>query len=308
MPAGRYAEALIGRERSRSARGFAAGVGAFLLTLGISWGIDQVADVWWGHGWLIGLVVILPVVGAYAYWNDGLLVSLWIAATTAFAMYWGFAGAPPLTGHLVLWALSGWTLITAIPYGVMGYVGGRVLWHRRHQAADIDPASEWLVHLLAGQDLRRSGWILGFAIGLFVVGFGVMVVLYEPRDVAALQRQLTLRDFFRLADLLYAQTEWRYVALLAWIGVPATLAFWNDGYVPTWVLVLGVAYGVNVGNRFTQDHDVVQAFFNPLLQVLVHAFFLGTIGFGIGAGLRRVVNVGRNRIEEPRTGPNEGRT
>lgn len=306
MPASRYAEALVGRERSRSARGFAAGFGVFLLALVFSWGIDQVVDLWWGHGWLIGLVVILPLVGAYAYWNDGLLVGLWLAATTAFAMYWGFAGAPPLTGHLVLWGLSGWTLITAMPYGVMGYIGGRMLWRRRHQAADTDPASAWLVDLLAGRDLRRSGWLLALAIGLLVAGFGLMLVVHEPWDVAALQRQLAIRDYFRLADLLHLRTEWRYIALLAWIGLPAALAFWNDGYVPIWVLVFGGAYGVNVGNRFTQDPDLVQAIFDPLLQVLVHAFFLGTIGFGIGAGLRRAVGFGRHRRAGPGAGSNEG--
>lgn len=306
MSAGRYSEALIGGERSRSIRGFVAGFGLFLLTLVVSWGFDQIIDLWWGHGWLIGLVVIPTVVGAYAYWNDGLLVGLWLAATTAFALYWGFAGAPPMTGHLVLWGLSGATLITAIPYGVMGYVGGRLLWRRRHGETATTPASEWLVDLLAGRDLRRSGWILALAVGLFVAGFGLMFVVHEPKDVAALQRLLAIRDYFRLADLLYLRTKWRYIALLAWIGVPAAFAFWNDGYVPIWVLVFGAASGVNFGNQFTQDPDLVQAIFNPLLQTLVHVFFLATIGFGIGSGLRRIMDSGWHQRAGPRTNSEGG--
>lgn len=295
-----YLTALIGQNRTRSAIGL---VGAVLLAgvvLGVSVGLNQVVDGLWGARWWIAPIVLPFVAGAYAYWNDGLLVSVWFSATTAFAMYWGFINTPPLTGHLVLLGLSVTTVLTALPYGILGYVVGRFT--RMYKARDTveEPSTEWLFDLLIGRVKKRSALALALAAGLFVAGFALILFLHEPGDPAALQRQRAIRDYFRLVDLLSLRTEWRFVALLAWIVLPAGLASWNDGYLISWALAFGAAYGVNVGNRFSQDPDVVQAFSVPMFQVLIHALVLGTIGFVLGAGLRRAYRGVRIEYSDPK--------
>lgn len=295
MAAGRATEALLGRERARTISGFLGGVLIFGLILAVTVGLYQHVSGLWGARWWIALVVLPVVAGVYAYWNNGLIVSLWLSTTTAFAMYWGFNNATSLSSPLVLWGLLGTTLITAIPYGIVGYVGGRLLWRHKNRDVTERPPTKWLVDLLIGRNLNRTTWTLALAIGLFMAGFGLMLYIHEPGDVTALQSQLAIRDYFRLADLIHLRSEWRIVALLAWIGLPAAVVFWNDGYLLSWFLVFGAAYGVNVGQRFTQEPDIAQAIFDPLLQVLTHALILGTIGFALGAGLRRAVHRWRNR-------------
>jgi hypothetical protein len=301
MESGRPTDALLGRARSRTIAGVIGGFVLFGLTLAVTVGLYQFVDGLWGARWWISLVVLPIVAGAYAYWNDGFLVSLWLSGMTAFAMYWGFNNAVALSRPLVPFGILGTTVLTAVRYGIGGYVGGRFLWRRWNRDEVSEPSSEWLVELLGGSNRTRSAWTIVLSVGLFAAGVSLTVFIHEPGSASALQRQLAIRDFFRLVDLLSLSTDWRFAALLAWIGLPTALAFWNDGYVGCWVSVFGAAYGVNVGLRLTQGRDVGQALFEPMLQVLIHALVLGTLGFALGVSLRRAFSGIRSERSDSRT-------
>lgn len=261
-------EALLGRSRRTSVGILALAVvvalaGAAVLAVAsgtdFGQGYDQVLPPF-----VASQVVLLGLVAAAAYANDGL------------AVCWGLALVASLPGHAVTIAgpsparTAVRVAVAALAVGTVGYVLGRGAWLRRTGEPFPDDVV-W--RLLVGRDAAGARRSLYGAVALgvaFFVAWAVTPLLDVP-----------LQEFaYRTFGFPGA------VALLT--ALAAVQAYANDGLVLSWAAAFGPAFGflLGFGSRALDGVLFVPVFATTVSSIAAVVF--GTAGFVVGAGLWRL--------------------
>lgn len=156
--------------------------------------------------------------------------------------------------------------------------------------------------LLLGEDRRLTRAAVGWAVALFLLAMAVAYLALSPYVEAhypvfdVLGPVRTVFSFYDplATGALGPPLQWVYTYLLV-VGLAATHAYYNLGYLPSLLLALSpsigtalwVIGGVWTSNGFQEQHMVLTP--TGPLTFLPEAVVLATCGFLLGAGLRLVV-------------------
>lgn len=287
--------ALLGSDEKRSIRVLGVALALllnvyFLTTMAEKRGWLSVID-----GQIHFVVLFVLVVGGglaagNAYWNDGLALSWLLAFALVFGWLWNvFVQEGTVFFDEAIVPLA-WAAFTALVVGTVGYSIGRSL--RGFPIRDTeDEPSDWLLRVLVGDDLSRAGrW--GIVAGvLFLVASGLIYATY-PIFLLPVEG-VTLFELFFPTGVLAASTLLGAIVVLGWMGLAMWPAYRNAGLLVSWGLLFGPMFGASltdfVLDGISGSGPFVDATF-AFLAALIFALILGTGGFVLGRGLRRLIS------------------
>lgn len=295
--------AVLGRNERRSTLAFGVALALFLSVYLLSATAER-------HGWMdvldgrIYLVVLFVLVvggglaAGNAYWNDGLALSWLLVFALVFGWLWNvFVQEGPVFFDEGIVPLA-WAVFTALVVGTVGYVVGR----RPHGFGPQDiqgESSGWLLRVFVGRGPGRSGRWDMLAVGLFAIASGLIYVTrpYLPLPV----ENVTLFELFLVGGVFAANIPLGSIILFGWLGLAMWPAYRNAGLLVSWGLIFGPMFGAiltdYVMDGISGSGPLVDATFAFLLALIL-ALILGTGGFVLGTGLRRLVTRrGDNRRE-----------
>lgn len=288
--------ALLGVSRTRSILGLllagALLLGSFLFgTVARTQGWMSVVD-----GRLFLLVLFVLVVGsavaaANAYWNDGLVLSWLLVFGPVSGWLWIVFVQGPVFFNVAIVPMA-WAAFAALVVGTLGYVLGRQL-DTRGTGAET---SEWMLRTIVGRDPGRRGRWLAVAGALFVLA-GALMAATRPLLELPIEG-VTLFELFYPTGVLVESTLVGTLVVLGWMGLAMLPAYRRAGLLVSWAIVFGPLLGA-IMTEFVLGGssgggpvlDATLAF----LAALIFTVVLGTGGFVLGAGLRRVVGATESR-------------
>lgn len=298
-------DALLGRDDARAGIAFSVGIALFLVfflmsTIGES---QRWMEGWFGRFSIFVVLGVLIVGGGIAagnaYWNDGLVLSWFLVFGPVFGWLWNwFVQEGSVFFHEAIVPVL-WAVFTALVVGTIGYVIGRI----PHGFPSRDTGTEstgWLLRVLVGKNPMRSArWGLLAGV-LFVIAGGLT---YVTRPYLSLPVEgVDLVELFFPPGVLAANTLLGVLTIFAWMGLAMWPAYRNAGLFVSCGLVFGPISGALlidfVVGGLSSSGPLVDATF-ALLAALILAVILGTGGFILGIGFRRImIWRGNNRREQ----------
>lgn len=228
------------------------------------------------------------VAAASATWNDGLLLSWLLVFGPVLGWLWIIFVQGPVFFDVTIVPFA-FAALTALVIGTVGYVIGRG-WRVDSQTTD-EREFDWPLGVFVGRELDQRGrWIVVSAV-LFVLG-GAMI--YATRPFLELPFEgVFLSELFYPTGVLAANTLLGALVVLGWIGLAMIPAYRAAGLLVSWSIVFSPMFGAiltdNVLGGSSGAGPALDATF-ALLAALTFAVILGTGGFLLGAGLRRVLS------------------
>lgn len=284
---------LLGRGRTRTLLSLGVALSLFLVTFHVV-AINEARG--WTHDWfaqfpllvLLAIVATGAIAAGNAYWNDGLVVSWLLVFAPVLGWLWNvFVQPGPVFLDEVVVPLA-WAGFAALVVGSVGHAVGRGLRLGPRRDGEDEPSAGLLRALVGGESRQPVTW--GFrAGGLFL---GVATVVYATRPGVAILDGLYLSELFIPVGVFDAPLVVGAAVIVGWLGLAAWPAYRNEGLFASWLVTFGPFFGATLTDFVTSELsgsgplvDVTLA----LLAALVFAGVLGTGGFALGRGLRRVV-------------------
>lgn len=166
----------------------------------------------------------------------------------------------------------------------------------RYRAPHRDEdSSGWLFRLFIRDDLAQARRWGGIAAALFVIS-GTVVAVASP-SFPLLIEGLHLLEFFWPISIFATDTAFGTIVILGWVGLAMWPAYRKAGVLVSWSLLVSPMWGALLTGMVLYNEpgggvSVGQPFW--LFMCLIIAISLGTCGFLLGTGLRRILAWNRN--------------
>jgi len=155
-----------------------------------------------------------------------------------------------------------------------------------------EPSAGWVFQLFVGDALAQARRWGGIAGALFVIS-GAVIAVASP-SFPLLIDGLTLLEFFWPISIFATNTVVGTIITLGWVGLAMWPAYQNAGLLVSWGLLAAPMWGALVTGMVLYNDpsggvSVGQPFW--FFMFLIIAICLGTLGFILGTGLRRIRSV-----------------